>query len=193
MSAVPHPLDLFESWFSEAAAAGVPQPETVALATATPDGRPSVRFVLYRGRSGDGVRFFTNYRSRKAAELGANPHAAIAFYWHSLARQVRMEGLVEELDAAQSDAYFAARPRGSQLAAWASPQSEPFAYTELEARYAELEATYEGQPVPRPPHWGGYLLLPTRIEFWEGLEYRLHKRVLCQLTADGWTSTELAP
>jgi pyridoxamine 5'-phosphate oxidase len=188
-----HPLDLFERWFAEAETAGVPQPETVALATATPDGRPSVRYVLYRGRSGDGVRFFTNYESRKAAELAANPFAALAFYWHALLRQVRMEGPVEELEAAQSDEYFASRPRGSQLGAWASPQSRPLPYAELEERYAAVEKTHEGKPVPRPPHWGGYRLLPTRIELWEGAHHRLHHRVLYTLGAAGWTATELAP
>ena len=188
-----HPLDLFQTWFAEAETAAVPQPEAMALATATPDGRPSLRFVLYRGRLGEGLRFFTNYQSRKAEELSANPVAAGTFYWQPQARQVRLEGPVEKLDAAQSDAYFAGRPRGSQLAAWASPQSQPFPYAELERRYAELEREYEGRPVPRPPHWGGFLLIPTRIEFWEGLEFRLHKRVLYTIGPEGWTATELGP
>jgi pyridoxamine 5'-phosphate oxidase len=190
---VTHPLDLFQTWFAAAEAAAVPQPEAMALATATPDGHPSLRYVLYRGRSGEGLRFFTNYQSRKAEELFANPVAAGTFYWQPQARQVRLEGPVEKLDAAQSDAYFATRPRGSQLAAWASPQSQPFPYTDLERRYAELEQEYEGRPVPRPPHWGGFLMIPTRVEFWEGLEFRLHKRVLYTIGPQGWTATELGP
>lgn len=189
-----HPLDLFQSWFAQAEAAQVPQPEAMALATATPDGRPSLRFVLYRGRSGNGLRFFTNYQSRKADELFANPVAAGTFYWQQpLARQVRLEGSVERLDDAQSDEYFASRPRGSQLAAWASPQSQPFPYAALEARYAELEREYAGRPVPRPPHWGGFLLVPNRVELWEGLEHRLHKRVLYVAGPSGWTASELGP
>jgi len=190
---VTNPLDLFQTWFAQAEAAAVPQPEAMALATASPEGRPSLRFVLYRGRSGQGLRFFTNYQSRKAEELTANPVAAGTFYWQPLARQVRVEGPVEKVDPAQSDAYFASRPRGSQLAAWASPQSQPFRYAELEQRYAELEQEYQGRAVPRPPHWGGFLLIPTRVEFWEGLEHRLHKRVLYTIGPQGWTSTELGP
>jgi pyridoxamine 5'-phosphate oxidase len=190
---VTDPLDLFQAWYAQAEAASVPQPEAMALATASPDGRPSLRFVLYRGRSGPGLRFFTNYQSRKAEELLANPVAAATFYWQPLARQVRLEGPVERLDDAQSDAYWATRPRGSQLAAWASPQSQPFRYAELEQRYAALEREHDGRPVPRPPHWGGFLLIPTRIEFWEGLEFRLHKRVLYTVVPGGWAATELGP
>jgi pyridoxamine 5'-phosphate oxidase len=188
-----NPLDLFARWFLEAQAADVPQPEAMALATATPDGRPSLRFVLYRGRSGDGLRFFTNYQSRKADELHANPVAAATFYWQPLARQVRFEGPVERLDPAQSDEYFAGRPRGSQLGAWASPQSRVFPYADLQARYAEVETAYQGRPVPRPPHWGGFLLIPTRVEFWEGSDHRLHRRVLHTIGPTGWSATELAP
>jgi pyridoxamine 5'-phosphate oxidase len=190
---VNHPLDLFLTWYAEAEAAQVPQPEAMALATATPDGHPSLRFVLYRGRSGGGIRFFTNYQSRKAAELTANPVAAGTFYWQPLARQVRLEGSIEKLDAHQSDEYFANRPRGSQIGAWASPQSQPFTYAELETRYAEVEREFAGRAVPRPPHWGGFLLVPSRVEFWEGLEHRLHKRVLYLAGPDGWIRSELAP
>jgi pyridoxamine 5'-phosphate oxidase len=188
-----HPLDLFIQWYGDAEAAGVPQPEAMALATATADGRPSLRYVLYRGRSGDGVRFFTNFESRKAAELLANPVAAATFYWQPLARQVRLEGRVEQLGDAEADRYFADRPRGSQLAAWASPQSRPLPYAALEARFADLERAYEGRPVPRPPHWGGFRLVPARVEFWEGLQHRLHRRVLWTLGTQGWTQSELAP
>jgi pyridoxamine 5'-phosphate oxidase len=190
---VSHPLDLFQRWFDEAQAAGEAQPETMALATATPDGRPSLRFVLYRGRSGDGLRFFTNYESRKAGELEANAAAAVAFYWHALGRQVRIEGRTQRLGPQDSDAYFQARPRGSQLAAWASPQSRPLPYAELEARYAELERSYEGRPIPRPPFWGGFLLVPDRVELWEGRTFRLHRREVFTRTGDAWRSEELAP
>src|SRR5205814_1808670 len=122
-----------------------------------------------------GLRFFTNYESRKAGELAANAVAAVALYWHAISRQVRVEGRIRRLDTAESDAYFAGRPRGSQLAAWASPQSRPLPHPELEARYAALEASYEGRPVPRPPHWGGFLLVPDRLELWQGHTYRLHR------------------
>jgi len=119
--------------------------------------------------------------------------AAGTFYWQPLARQVRVEGAVEKLDAAQSDQYFAARPRGSQLAAWASPQSRPLPHAELEARYAELERSYEGRPIPRPPFWGGFLLVADRVELWEGRTYRLHRREVFTRTGDGWRSEEIAP
>jgi pyridoxamine 5'-phosphate oxidase len=187
------PLDLFQRWFEDARSAGEPQPETMALATATADGRPSVRFVLYRGCSGDGLRFFTNYESRKSAELAANETAAVAFYWHAIARQVRVEGRARRLAADESDAYFNSRPRGSQIAAWASPQSRPLPYRDLEARYAAMETSYEGAPVPRPPFWGGFLLVPDLIEFWEGKTHRLHQRIVYTRAGATWNSTEIAP
>jgi pyridoxamine 5'-phosphate oxidase len=188
------PLELFQRWFDEARAAGEPQPETMALATATPDGRPSLRFVLYRGISGDGLRFFTNYESRKSEELATNAAAAVAFYWHAIGRQVRVEGRTERLPAAESDAYFSERPRPSQLAAWASPQSRPLPYAELERRYAEVETAWEGRPVARPPFWGGFLLRPERFELWEGRMHRLHLRLVYTRDGDGaWRSREIAP
>jgi pyridoxamine 5'-phosphate oxidase len=190
---VTDPYALFQRWFDDARAAGEPMPEAVALATSTPAGRPSVRYVLYRGHGPDGFHFYTNYQSRKGGELDANPFAALAWHWASITRQVRVEGKVERLSVEDSDAYFAARPRGSQLAAWASPQSQALGYAELEARYAALEKEYEGRPVPRPPHWGGFLLTPSRLEFWEGREYRLHRRVLYTAAAQGWQQEELAP
>lgn len=189
----PDALVAFALWYDEAAAAGVPTPEVMALATATPAGRPSVRYVLYRGRSGDGLRFFTNFQSRKGAELTANPFAAAAFHWPLQGRQVRLEGRVERLDDAEADAYFAARPRGHQLGAWASPQSQPVMYDDLVARYAALEQQYSGGTVPRPPHWGGYRLIPDQVELWQDQANRLHKRTLYLRSAAGWTTQVLGP
>jgi pyridoxamine 5'-phosphate oxidase len=188
-----NPYELFETWYREAEAAGVPQIEAMALATASAEGQPSVRFVLYRGREGDGLCFFTNYESRKGQELTENPLAAAVFYWHAVGRQVRVEGRVERLGAEASDTYFRSRPRGSQLAAWASPQSQPLRHGDLLARHHELEASYQGRDVPRPPYWGGFALIPARFEFWESRENRLHQRLAFQRAPEGWRSEELAP
>jgi pyridoxamine 5'-phosphate oxidase len=187
------PLVLFERWYQEAVRAGLTEPDAMALATATPDGRPSVRFVLYRGLSGGGLRFFTNFGSRKGGELQANPRAAAVFYWDVLGRQVRVEGRVERLDDAEADAYFASRPRGHQLAALASPQSRPIAHAELRARYAALEAEHAGRDVPRPATWGGFRLIPDRVELWTRGEFRLHERVAYTLGPDGWREEQIAP
>jgi pyridoxamine 5'-phosphate oxidase len=188
-----NPIDLFASWFEEAVRAGVHEPEVMALATATPDGRPSLRFVLYRGLSGDGLRFFTNLESRKAGELLANGRAAAAFHWAPQKRQVRIEGAVERLGPEEDDAYFAARPRGHQLAAWASPQSRPIARAALEARYAELERQHAGKPVPRPPFWGGFRIVPDRIELWSNRDNRLHERTVYVREGGSWRQDVLAP
>lgn len=187
------PIEQFLAWFAAAVAANVPEPEAMALATATADGVPSVRIVLYRGLSGGAPRFFTNYRSRKAQELDANPHAAAVFRWAALDRQVRFEGRIERLADSESEAYFAGRPRRSQLGAWASPQSEPLPHEELARRLAEAEARFAGGPVPRPPHWGGFRVVPARVELWTGRENRLHHRALYVRTGDAWQPTELAP
>lgn len=188
------PLSHFSSWFAEAVAAGVAQPEAVALATATPDGRPSVRYVLYRGLSGGGLRFFTNLESRKGEELTANPRAALAFHWEPQQRQVRFEGHVERLDAAEADAYFAARPRGHQLAAWASPQSRTIdSYEELIRRFAALERSHQGGAVPRPEFWGGFRLVPTEAEIWQGTANRLHERLRYTREQDRWIVRHLGP
>jgi pyridoxamine 5'-phosphate oxidase len=172
----------------------VPQPEAIALATADAAGQPSVRMVLMRGLDAAGFRFYTNRRSRKGAELAANPWAAIAFHWDGLGRQLRAEGPVTELDDAESDTYFAGRPLESRLGAWASDQSRPLeSHEALLDRFAEAGRRFTGGDVPRPPHWGGYLLAPEAIEFWEHGAHRLHHRRLFTREAGGWREQLLAP
>jgi pyridoxamine 5'-phosphate oxidase len=180
-------------WYDEAVAAGERQADAMALATATPDGRPSVRIVLFKAGS-DAVRFFTNLHSRKARELLANPQVAATFHWQIQARQVRVEGRVTRLPDAENDAYFASRPRESQIGAWASQQSEEIASMEqLAAQVREVEARFAGGPVARPPHWGGFRIDADAVEFWEARPFRLHERVLCVRTGDGWVTRRLSP
>jgi pyridoxamine 5'-phosphate oxidase len=194
LSSPPTPLAQARSWLAEAAEAGVPEPEGVALATASPDGRPSVRFVLVRGIDERGVRFFTNYGSRKGRELDANPRASLAMWWPALQRQLRLEGLVERLPAAESDEYFASRDRGSRLGAWASRQGTVLAgREELDATLRAAEERFVGDQVPRPEWWGGYLLRPDAIEFWEGRPNRLHDRTHHVREGAGWRTERLSP
>lgn len=188
------PLELFLRWRDDAFAAGIAEPDAMTLATATPDGRPSARVVLFRGVSGEGLRFFTNYRSRKGHELDLNPVAALVFYWPALGRQVRIEGRVEKLSPEESDEYFHLRPRGHQLGAWVSPQSEPItSLDELRRRHKELEETYGTAEIPRPPYWGGYRVVPDMYEFWIAGEDRLHERWLFRKRDGQWERTRLAP
>jgi pyridoxamine 5'-phosphate oxidase len=188
------PLDLVRDWFEEAAASGLIEAERMALATATPDGRPSVRIVLLKGFEEDAVRFFTNYGSRKGRELDANPRAAATLYWQPLYRAVRLEGPVSRLSPEESDAYFATRPRGAQIGAWASAQGTALASrAELEERVAEMERRFPGA-VPRPAYWGGYRLRPDAVELWQGRPDRLHDRSHYLRAPDGaWRSERLSP
>ena len=189
-----HPLHLVREWFEEAAASGVIEAERMALATATPDGRPSVRIVLMKGIDDEGIRFFTNYDSRKGRELDANPRAAATIYWQPLYRAARIEGPVERLPPEESDAYFASRPRGAQIGAWASAQGSVLrSREELEERVAEVEARFPDD-VPRPDHWGGYRLRPDAVELWQGRPDRLHDREHFLLQPDGsWRAERLSP
>jgi pyridoxamine 5'-phosphate oxidase len=191
----PNPFRQFRAWYERALSAGLPLPEAMTLATATPDGRPSARVVLLRGYDENGFVFFTNYDGRKGDELAANPRAALVFYWPELDRQIRIEGRVERATPQESDAYFQSRPRGSQLGAWASPQSEVIASREvLEARLREVEARYPEGPVPRPPFWGGYRVVPEAIEFWQEGPNRLHDRLrYVRQASGGWRLERLSP
>jgi pyridoxamine 5'-phosphate oxidase len=189
----PDPLREFERWLEEARGSGLAVPEAMALATSTPDGRPSVRMVLLKSADERGFAFYTNYESRKGAELAANPHAALLFYWQPLGRQARVEGRVERATTEESEVYFRTRPLGSRLAAWASPQSRPLAdRAELERLYADAENRF-GENVPLPPQWGGLRLVADAYEFWEHGDDRLHDRVRYDRDGNGWSLTRLAP
>lgn len=188
------PIAEFHRLFEQARQSEAGDPTACCLATADPQGRPAARMVLLKGLDGRGFVFYTNYASRKAGELDANPRAALCFYWSSLDRQVRVEGPVARLDAAESDAYFASRPRGSRIAAWASKQSQPLASrADLVARVARYEAKFLGREVPRPEFWGGYRLTAERIEIWHNQLYRLHDRFVYRATAEGWERQRLYP
>ena len=188
------PIKKFQDWFEQARVRGISTPEAMCLATVRSDGMPDARMVLLKDASSGGFVFFTNYQSPKAEQLAFNPHATCVFYWEALQRQVRISGSVTKVSAQESDAYFATRPRGSQIGALASHQSAPIqSRSELEASYARIEQQYATKNIPRPPHWGGYRLMPERIEFWQGRDNRLHDRELYQRQGSAWIVSMLAP
>jgi pyridoxamine 5'-phosphate oxidase len=190
----PNPFARFRRWFREAEAAGELLPEAMALATATPDGRPSVRMVLHRGFSRGGFVFYTNYGSRKAAELYENPRASAVFHWPKLERQVRIEGRVEKLTRAESSRYFRRRERESRISAWASPQSAIVADRQvLESAFTQYGERFAGEDIPCPPFWGGFRIVLNCIEFWQGRPYRLHDREVYRLKKKAWIVRRLGP
>ena len=195
----PDPYSLFDDWFAEARTTEINDSNAMALATTGANGQPSVRMVLLKGHGRDlgthgGFVFYTNFESRKAMQLFDNKNVALLFHWKSLRRQIRIEGAASPVDDATANAYFATRSRNSQLGAWASDQSRPLAdRATFEARFAEIEARFEGQDVPRPPHWSGWMVSPNRIEFWQDREFRLHERWLYERDDNGWTTGMLYP
>ena len=188
------PFTLFDEWFAEARAGEPNEPEAMALATAGADGQPSVRMVLLKAHGPAGFTFYTHEQSAKGEDLAENPRAALLFHWKSLCRQVRIEGRIERASDAEADAYFATRGRDSQLGAWASDQSRPLdSRATFERRFDEVKQRFAGQDVPRPATWGGYRVVPDRIEFWTAREHRLHERRLFARSGDGWSEGLLYP
>jgi pyridoxamine 5'-phosphate oxidase len=188
------PFQLFDAWFAEARAGEPNDPEAMALATADGDGSPSVRMVLLKGHGPDGFTFYTNEQSAKGDQLAANPRASLLFHWKTLRRQVRIEGAVDRVPDDEADTYFASRARDSQLGAWASNQSRPLdTRATFEQRFDRVKQQFEGQDVPRPPHWRGYRVVPVRIEFWTDRPHRLHERRLFVLVDGGWSEGLLYP
>ncbi len=190
------PVAQFRRWFDEAVAAGVPEPEAMCVASVASDGTPSARMVLLKMVDGRGFTFFTNYRSQKGGQLAANPKAALVWRWFLLERQVRVTGVSQDVAAEESDAYFASRPRGAQIGAWASPQSEVLSSrAELEARVSEVSTRFGDGPIPRPTWWGGIRILPETVEFWQGRSSRLHDRLRYRRRPgeSGWAIERLAP
>jgi pyridoxamine 5'-phosphate oxidase len=189
-----NPIDVFREWLAEAEASEPNDPIAMSLATVDKAGNPSVRMVLLKGVDERGFVFYTNFQSRKGRELLAQPRAALGFHWKSLRRQVRVEGAIEPVSDEEADAYFSTRARVSQIGAWASDQSRPLdSRATLEARVAEIEARFAGQPIPRPPHWAGFRVVPAAIEFWKDGAYRLHDRILFRRQGLAWATERLYP
>lgn len=190
----PNPISQFEKWWNEAIASNIDEVNAMTLATCAPDGRPSARVVLLKGIKDDGFVFFTNYESSKASHLRANPYAALVFFWMELERQVRIEGLVEKIEPAESDRYFLSRPAASRIGAWTSPQSQIIPSRDfLEEKQHLVEKQFEGKEITRPEFWGGYILHPHRMEFWQGRPGRLHDRIQYTLDDGLWKIARLAP
>jgi pyridoxamine 5'-phosphate oxidase len=189
------PIRQFQVWFEAATAAGIPEPNAMTLATASPEGRPSARIVLMRGFDERGFVFFTNYESRKGREIEANPFVSLVFFWQAMERQVRVEGTIARASASESDDYFQGRPTGSKRGAWVSNQSGVVAGREaLESELAVIEGRFPGGEIPRPPYWGGYRVAPSSVEFWQGRRSRLHDRLVYRKTEEaGWRIERLAP
>ena len=190
----PDPIVQFQQWFAAALAADVHEPNAMHLATINPEGRPEGRIVLVKGVDAAGFSFYTNYNSQKGTSLGVNPMASLTFFWPELERQVRVEGWAEKVSETESDTYFNSRPRGSQLGAWVSQQSQVIAGRDvLTSQQEELENRFNGQPIPRPPHWGGFRVIPDKIEFWQGRPSRLHDRIRYRLEAGTWVIERVSP
>lgn len=188
------PFELLTTWCEEAAKTGRPNPEAMTLATVGMDGKPSARIVLFKGLVGEKLTFFTNYESRKGREMANNPFVAACFYWHTLERQIRIEGRVQKMDREDSEAYFRSRPRGSQIGAWASQQSQEISgFKYLADQNAIFEAKFADKDVPLPPYWGGYYLIPHILEFWTGRPSRLHERQIFSRGEHGWQKSYLSP
>ena len=190
-----NPIKQFDSWFNEAVTANVLEPNAMTLSTATTDGRPSARIILLKDYNPDGFSFYTNYLSRKGREIAKNPMGALTFFWGELERQVRIEGTIEKLSKEQSERYFQTRPKGSQLGALVSPQSQEIAGREvLETKMSQLETEYADKEIPKPSFWGGYILKPRMVEFWQGQQSRLHDRILYKKVDNStWKTVRLAP
>lgn len=190
-----NPISFFSKWFTEAEHAQITEVNAMTLATVDAQNKPHARIVLLKGLDERGFSFYTNYNSAKGKDMSAHPEAALVFFWKELERQVRVEGRIERVSDAESDAYFNSRPEGSRLGAWASPQSEEITDRHiLDKRYTEYKNKYPGNDIPRPPYWGGYRVLPTRIEFWQGRSNRMHDRIVfTENGSEGWTKSRLAP